>query len=107
MLPHYPDIMMGRYPSDPDYIRVVMPSDQEDFDLNGIIQDVITAYGSSPEDGYRLEDRIDSFYKELNQMQRVIRLYRLDLGASLTRIPSSIVLDKVSSFRWEKFYFYS
>lgn len=48
--------------------------------------------------GYRLENKVSSFYDSLQQMGKVDRLYSLDLKASLSIIPISLVLDKVKPF---------
>lgn len=98
-LQHYPDIMIGRDTKDFYIIMVVMPSNQEDYMVLMALSKMLLrlTYGSLPEGGYRLEDRVDSFYNNIKQMKKVDRLYRIDLSSSLTRIPISLVLRRVSS----------
>ena len=98
-LPLYPDIMIGSDPKDKDSIKIVMPYDQEDLLIFMALSIMLLrlSYGSLPEGGYRLADGIDSFYKDIKQMRKVDRLYRIDLSTSLTKIPISLILNKISS----------
>lgn len=97
-LPDCPDIML-RPGSDPDMIYVVMPNKDDVLVLMGLSLMLFRlSYGRLPKDGYRLENLVDSFYYSLQQMGKVDRLYKLDLMASLSIIPISLILDKVKPF---------
>ncbi|XP_044481937.1 uncharacterized 39 kDa protein in mitochondrial S-1 and S-2 DNA-like [Mangifera indica] len=97
-LPDCPDIMLGTG-SDPDMISVVMPEKEDLLVLMGLSLMLFRlSHGRLPKDGYRLENLVDSFYYDLQQMGKVDRLYRLDLMASLRIIPISLILDKVKPF---------
>jgi hypothetical protein len=97
-LPENPDIMLGTG-SDPDIVYVVMPDKEDVLVLMGLsLMLYRSSYGSLPKDGYRLSNKVDSFYDSLQQMGKVDRLYRLDLMASLKIIPISLILDKVKLF---------
>lgn len=94
-LPDCPDIMLGTG-SDPDIIYAVMPDKEDVLVLMGLSRMLFRlSHGSLPKDGYRLSDLGYSFYYSLQQMGKVDRLYRLDLAASLRRIPISLILEKV------------
>lgn len=97
-LPDCPDIMLGTG-SNPDIINVVMPDKKDVLVLMGLSLMLFRlSQGSLPKDCHRLENKVDSFYKDLQQMGKVDRLYRLDLMASLRIIPISLILDKVKPF---------
>lgn len=97
-LPDRPDIML-RTGSDPDMIYVVMPDKKDVLVLMGLSLMLFRlSHGGLPKHGYRLENLVDSFYYSLQQMGKVDRLYRLDLNASLSIIPISLILDKVKRF---------
>lgn len=97
-LPDCPDIMLGTG-SDPDMIYVVMPDKEDVLVLMGLSLMLFRlSCGRLPKDGYRLENKVDSFYYSLHQMGKVDRLYRLDLTKSLRAIPISLILDKVKPF---------
>ena len=94
-LPDCPDIMFGAG-HNPDMICVGMPDKEDVLVLMGLSLMLFRlSYGSLPKDGYRLDNLADSFYYDLQQMGKVDRLYRLDLRASLSMIPISLILDKV------------
>lgn len=97
-LPDCPDIMLGTG-SDPDMIYVVMPDKEDVLVLMALSLMLFRlSHGRLPKEGYRLENQLDSFYDSLQQMGKVDRLYRLDLKASLSIIPISLILDKVKPF---------
>ena len=95
-LPDCPDIMIGRG-SDPDIRSVVLPSNKEDvLVLRGLSRMLLRlSQGNLLKDCDRLEILAESFFDSLQEMEKVDRLYRLDLIASLRFIPSSLILDKV------------
>lgn len=94
-LPDCPDIMLGLC-SDPDLLCAVIPDKEDTLVLMGLSLMLFRlSYGSLPKEGYRLENRLDSFYYSLKQKGRVDRVYRIDLMPSLTILPTSLILDKV------------
>lgn len=95
-----PDIMYGPTSYNPDMITVVMPADKEDvLVLMGLSLMLFRlSHGSLPKDDYRLESQDSSFYESLQQMEKVDRVYKLNLKASLSLIPKSVILDKVKPF---------
>jgi hypothetical protein len=94
-LPDCPDIMLG-IGSDPDMIYVVMPDKEDILVFMGLALMLFRlSHGGLPKDGYRLENEVDSFYYNLQQIGKVDRLYRLDLSASLRTIPRTFIFDKV------------
>ncbi len=97
-LPVFSDIMIGIYKG--DIFQVIMPDNEEDLLVLMALSLMLfrLTYGGLPKDGYRMEDRADSFYSSLQEMGKVDRLYRLDLGSSLSQIPISLILDKVLPF---------
>lgn len=55
-------------------------------------QTLLRLYRSEmPEEGYRIDCLLPSFYSCLQQEERVDRLYRIDLGESIREIPSSMI----------------
>lgn len=54
--------------------------------------------GCLPKDGYRINDQRKSLLMSLTSVGKVDRLYRLDLKASLSIIPSRVVLEHVKQF---------
>ena len=97
-LPDCPDIMLGTC-SDPDILCVVMPDQEDGLVLMGLSLMLLRlSHGRLPKDGYRFENLDSSFYYSLQQMGKVDRLYRLDLKASFSLIPISLILDKVKPF---------
>lgn len=95
-LPDFPDIQIGTGP-DPGIITVVMPTEKEDgLVFMGLSLTLFRlSYGCLPKGGYRLEAREDSLNNILEQMGKVDRLYKLDLGESITKLPISLILEKV------------
>ena len=97
-LPDCPDIMLGTC-SDPEIVYVVMPDKEDVLVLMGLSLMLFRlSHGSLPKDGYRFSNLVSSFYYSLQQMGKMDRLYMLDLGASLSIIPISLILDKVKPF---------
>ncbi|PHT32448.1 hypothetical protein CQW23_28785 [Capsicum baccatum] len=76
-----------------DIIHVIMPSRKEDaLVLMGLSITLLRLYCSEmPEEGYRIDCLLPSFYSCLQQEERVDRLYRIDLGKSIRQIPSSMI----------------
>ncbi|KAF3672010.1 hypothetical protein FXO38_06335 [Capsicum annuum] len=76
-----------------DIIHVIMPSSKEDaLVLIGLSITLLRLYRSEmPEEGYRIDCLLPSFYSCLQQEERVDRLYRIDLGESIRQIPSSMI----------------
>jgi len=99
-LPDCPDVMLAICSDDPEIICVVMPDQEDGLVLMGLSLMLLRlSHGNLPKDCYRLESILDSsFYYSLQQMGKVDRLYRLDLKASLSLIPISLILDKVKPF---------
>lgn len=97
-LPDCPDIMLETC-SDKEILCVVMPDQEDGLVLMGLSLMLLRlSHGRLPKDGYRFENLDSSFYYSLQQMGKVDRLYRLDLKASLSLIPISLILDKVKPF---------
>lgn len=80
------------------FFSVVMPSDLEDLLVFMALSVMLLrlTYGSLPEGGYRLADGISTYSNSVKQMRNVVRLYRIELGESLAKIPISIYLNTVS-----------
>jgi hypothetical protein len=98
MLPDCPDIMLATC-SNQEIICVVMPDQEDGLVLMGLSLMLLRlSHGRLPKDGYRFDNLVSSFYYSLQQMGKVDRLYRLDLRASLSLIPISLILDKVKPF---------
>ena len=87
--------MIGIYNS--NLLKIVIPDNQEDLVVLMALSIMLfrLTYGELPKEGYRLENRVDSFYSSLQEMGKVDRLYRIDLENSLSLIPISLILDKV------------
>lgn len=86
--------------SDPNILYTVMPDNKEDLlVLMGLSRMLFRlSHGCLPEDGYRMVDMVPSFYSSIRGLGKVDRVYRLDLGPSLKKIPSSLVFSKVKPF---------
>lgn len=90
-----PDCMLGTG-SDPDMLYVIMPDNEDVLVLMALSLMLLRlSHGSLPKDGYRTENLVDDFYFSLQQMVMVDRVYKIDLSASLRKIPISLILDKV------------
>lgn len=91
----YTDIMIGIYNS--NLLKIVIQDKKEDLVVLMALSIMLfrLTYGELPKEGYRLENRVDSFYSSLQEMGKVDRLYRIDLENSLSLIPISLILDKV------------
>lgn len=83
--------------ADPAFISVIIPSNKEDgLILMGLSRMLFRlSYGCLPKDGYRLSNLVSSFQESIKKMGIVDRVYKLDLSESLTKIPISLILDKV------------
>lgn len=95
-LPDCPDIMIGASHSSKK-LRVMMPNNKEDALVLTSLSVMLhrLSHGSLPKDSYRLEDRVDSLYENLQQMVSVDRLIKLDLMVSSRTIQISVVEEKI------------
>ncbi|KAM3319751.1 hypothetical protein P3S67_006951 [Capsicum chacoense] len=92
LIPERPEFMITGGGGE-DIIHVIMPSRKEDaLVLMGLSITLLRLYRSEmPEEGYRIDCLLPSFYSCLQQEERVDRLYRIDLGESIREIPSSMI----------------
>lgn len=83
--------MVGNFPEDPDTLYVILPDKKDQFVYWGIAQMLYRlTYGG---DGYcRIHSQLSSFYKSLNEIGKVDKVYKLDLNNSLNYIPISRIL---------------
>lgn len=90
----YPGIMLGVSPYDPVSLCVIMPDKKDVFVYMGFsIMLYRFTYGRLPNDGFRFESELDSFYNSLQEIGKVDRVYKLDLKKSLRTIPIRRILD--------------
>lgn len=94
-LPECPDLMMGQGPT-PDRVTVVTPEKEDVLVLLGLSLMLFRrSQGCMPEDGYRLESQLPTFYDNLRQMGKADRLYKLDLKDSSRIIPKCFIKKMV------------
>lgn len=98
-LSYSPDIQILPCFSNPDYVSVITPNNEDDsLILMGLSLMLLRLSKSPlPEGCYRISSLTDSFYNGINQTGGdVDRLYRLDLISSLSTIPINLILKTVS-----------
>lgn len=99
----YPDISIERINvgSAPEKysVIVVLPSNQGDSLIFLALSAMLLrlTHGSSYDGVFRLDYGLNAFYESIKGMRNVDRVYHLDLTESLTKIPISLILDRVSS----------
>lgn len=72
--------MFGVSPYDPDTFCVIMPDKKDVFVYMGFSLMLYRfSYGCLPNDGFRLESQLSSFYNSLQEIGKVDRVYKLDL----------------------------
>lgn len=97
-LPDCPDIMIG-HTTHPDILCVVMPHKDDVLVLMGLSLMLLRiSHGDLPNNGYRIESTLSSFYSSFQQLGKVDRLYKVDFMPSLRILPISLILDKVKPF---------
>lgn len=97
-LQYSPDIMIGRI-KDTETVFAAVQDPEDTLVSMGLSRMLLRlSYGSLPEEGYRLENLAGYFYYSLKLMGKVDRLYKLDLGSSFSKIPKSLVLEKVKLY---------
>jgi hypothetical protein len=88
--------------SDPDYFSVFLPADKEDcLVFMGLALSLFRlSRGSLPLSGFKTTNSEDfgDFFKKIEKMGKVRRVYKLNLSVSLDLIPIGLVLEKVKPF---------
>lgn len=82
-----------------DLYKVVIPSNKEDNLVLMALSLMLLrlTYGGIPKEGYRIENRTVFFISSIQEMKNVDRLYLINLGSSLSKIPKSFILEKILS----------
>lgn len=89
--------MYGTLPNS-DKFFAMMPNNKEDnLVLMALSVMLLRLSGSLPKYGFRIEDLVYDFHSNLDKMENVNRVYKVDVQHSLRSIPISLVEEKIQS----------